>query len=53
MGETTRRFRRRLDDQPARWWATRLAWFVAGAVAALAYSAIGHLLAEGLHRVPR
>lgn len=53
LDDDTRKFRRRLDDQPVRWWTTRLAWFIAGVISALAYSAIGHMLAEGLHRAPR
>lgn len=53
MDDDTRRFRRRLDDQPLRWWATRLVWFVAGVVCGLAYSGIGMWLAGHLHRVPK
>jgi len=53
MGETTRRFRRRLDDKPIRVWTRRAVWFALGFVSALAYSAIGIWCAEHLHRVPR
>lgn len=44
MGETTRRFRRRLDDQPARVWARRAAWFFAGALTALGYVGVMRLV---------
>jgi len=40
MGETTRHFRRRLDDQPVRIWARRAFWFALGAAAALSYVAV-------------
>ena len=39
MGETTRHFRRRLDDQPVRVWARRAWWFALGFATALGYVA--------------
>ena len=53
MGETTKRFRRRLDDRPVRWWATRIAWVAVGFALGVLYAAFGLGLVEGLHRSPR
>ena len=44
MGETTRHFRRRLDDQPVRVWTRRAVWFALGAAAALGYVAVMRLV---------
>lgn len=44
MGETTRHFRRRLDDKPVRIWTRRAFWFGLGVVAALAYVAVMRLV---------
>jgi len=44
MGETTRRFRRRLSDRPAHVWTRRAMWFALGAATALAYVAVMRLV---------
>ncbi len=44
MGETTRRFRRRLSDRPAHVWTRRAFWFGLGVGATLAYVAAMRLV---------
>ena len=52
-GDTTRIFRRRIDDRPARVWTRRAFWYALGFVSALVYSSVGIWIGEHLHRVPR